>query len=92
MCDKEHFNTLEGRLDALEDSVNVYHAKTDEKIKTLFKACAEMSETASHLMKFGFGLLSFIVVVAILALVYGAVGNTGFNAVTHAASNGAMVK
>lgn len=85
MCDKPHFEELKGRVDALEDSVLVYHAKTDEQIKTLFNACRELNDSAKTLLKVFSVSLVFIVTVAVFALVYGAIGQSGFNAVTRAA-------
>ena len=37
MCDEDHFRRLEDRVDRLEDDVKVYHARTDERLKTLFQ-------------------------------------------------------
>lgn len=85
MCDKPHFDELKGRVAALEDSVMVYHAKTDEQIKTLFNACRELNDSAKTLLKVFSISLIFILSVAVLALVYGALGGDGFNAVTRAA-------
>lgn len=85
MCDHEHFDTLRNRVDALEDSVKVYHAKTDERIKTLFQTCEKLSSTATTILKATLAMIGFVVMVTLLALVYGAVGHTGFNAVTTAA-------
>lgn len=86
MCDREHYERLEGRVDALEDSVAVYHAKTDEQIKTLFNACRELNDSAKTLLKTFSVSLVFVLTVVVLALVYGAVGQNGFNAVTRAAT------
>lgn len=81
MCDHEHFNELRNRVDALEDSVSVYHAKTDERIKTLFQTCEKLSDTATLVMKAALALLGTVLLVSVLALVYGAIGHNGFNAV-----------
>ena len=85
MCDREHCNIIRGRLDRVEDNMIEYHAKTDERIKTLFQTCAELSSTAKLTFRWTMGVITFIVVVAVLALIYGAVGDQGFNAVTRAA-------
>lgn len=82
MCDRMHFDALRGRVDALEDSVAVYHAKTDEQIKTLF----ESMKIARNIVY----VMCFVTVVAVLALVYGAIGKNGFNAVTRAATSAAQ--
>ena len=86
MCDREHFDELRGRVDALEDSVAVYHAKTDERIKTLFQTCEKLSDTATLVLKAALALLGTVLLVAVFALVYGAVGQSGFNAVTQGAA------
>ena len=86
MCDHEHYNELRERVDALEDSVKVYHAKTDERIKTLFQTCEKLSDTATTVLKTALALLGTVLLVAVLALVYGAVGQSGFNAVTQGAA------
>ncbi len=88
MCDREHFDTLRNRVDALEDSVKEYQAKTDERIVTLFKSCDRLYESvgiARNMIYF----VMIIFLIVVLALVYGAVGHGGFNAVTHAASGAA---
>lgn len=81
MCDHEHFAELKGRVDDLEESVNVYHAKTDERLKTLFQTCEKLSDTATLVMKAALALLGTVLIVSVLALVYGAIGHNGFNAV-----------
>ena len=89
MCDHQHFDTLRTRVDALEDSVKEYHAKTDERITTLFKSCDRLYESVGIARNlFYFVMLIFLIVV--LALVYGAVGQGGFNAVTSAAAQSAQ--
>lgn len=90
MYDKTDYNELWGRVDALEDSVAVYHAKTDERIKTLFATCEKLSDTATTILKTALTVLGIVLLIAVLALVYGAVGQNGFNAVTNAAHETAM--
>lgn len=90
MYDKTDYNELRGRVDALEDSVAVYHAKTDERIKTLFATCEKLSDTATTILKTALTVLGIVLLIAVLALVYGAVGQNGFNAVTNAAHETAM--
>lgn len=85
MCDREHYNRLEDRVDRLEDSVNVYHAKTDERLKTLFQTCEKLSGTAATVLRAALVILGIVLLVCVFALVYGAVGHDGFNAVTRAA-------
>lgn len=90
MCDHEHYTSLAQRVDKLEDSVAVYHAKTDERIKTLFQTCEKLSDTATTILKTALTVLGIVLLIAVLALVYGAVGQSGFNAVTSAAQGAAV--
>ena len=85
MCDREHFDTLRDRVDRLEDAVKVYHARTDERLKTLFHACEKLSSTAAMLLRAALTILGIVLIVSVFALVYGALGERGFNAVTTAA-------
>lgn len=85
MCDREHFDTLRDRVDQLEDDVKVYHARTDERLKTLFQTCEKLSSTAATLLRTALTILGIVLIVSVFALVYGAVGHDGFNAVTTSA-------
>ena len=92
MCDKAHFDSLESRVDDLEEEVRVYHAKTDERLKTLFETCEKLSSTASLVLKAALVILGTVLIVSVFALVYGAIGSHGFNAVTNAAARSAAVQ
>ena len=85
MCDREHFNRLEDRVDRLESEVQVYHARTDERLKTLFQTCEKLSRTAATLLRAALTILGIVLIVSVFALVYGALGERGFKAVTTAA-------
>ena len=74
MCDREHFDTLRDRVEQLEDDVKVYHARTG----------AKLSSTASTLLRAALTILGIVLIVSVFALVYGALGHDGFNAVTRA--------
>ena len=71
MCDHEAYAELRDRVTALEKGA----VRFDEQIKTLFH-----SVTRLYHVTLLFGLLM------LLALIYGAVGARGFNAVTGAAA------
>lgn len=86
MCDREHFDTLRDRVERLEDDVKVYHARTDERLKTLFQTCEKLSSTAATLLRAALTILGIILIVSVFALVYGALGERGFKSVTTAAS------
>ena len=85
MCDREHFDTLRDRVDRLEEDVKVYHARTDERLKTLFQTCEKLSSTAATLLRAALTILGIALIVSVFALVYGALGERGFNAVTTSA-------
>lgn len=85
MCDREHFDTLRDRVDRLEGDVKVYHARTDERLKTLFQTCEKLSSTAATLLRAALTILGIVLVISVFALVYGALGERGFKAVTTAA-------
>ena len=85
MCDREHFHRLEDRVDRLESEVQVYHARTDERLKTLFQTCEKLSRTAATLLRAALTILGIVLIVSVFALVYGALGERGFKAVTTAA-------
>ena len=87
MCDREHFHRLEDRVDRLESEVQVYHARTDERLKTLFQTCEKLSRTAATLLRAALTILGIVLIVSVFALVYGALGERGFKAVTTAAPN-----
>ena len=84
MCDRDHFHRLEDRVDRLEDDVQVYHARTDERLKTLFQTCEKLSSTAATLLRAALTILGIVLIVSVFALVYGALGERGFKAVSTA--------
>lgn len=75
MCDKEHFRELEGRVDDLEKAHERHEAQSEEKFKsnekliTLLITCIKWTVGGMFLMLLLFGL----------AVIYGAVGEHGFN-------------
>lgn len=81
MCDKEHFEKLEGRVDDLEKAHREHEAearekfKSNEKLMNLLITCIKWTVGGMFLMLLLFGL----------AVIYGAVGEHGFNHVTRAA-------
>ena len=70
MCDHDSFSDLRDRVTDLEKGA----ARFDEQIKTLFNSISRL-----YYVTVIFGLLM------LLAIIYGAVGHRGFNAVTSAA-------
>lgn len=104
MCDRMHFEDLEQKVEEVKDTVSdvktdmtAYHNRTDERLKTLFSSVDRLyvsldrlSSSATSLVRILIVSLVFIVTVAVFALVYGAVGGDGFNAVTRAAASAAQ--
>lgn len=76
MCDKVHFEKLEGRVDKLEKEYAVHEATSTEQIKTLFNAT-----------KILFWVTVFFGGILLLTVVYGAIGERGFTHVTNAAKD-----
>lgn len=70
MCDRPAFEKLRDRVTRLEMS----DASQDEKLKTLFRA-----------QRIQFWTVWGAFMMTLLALIYGALGPRGFNAVTNAA-------
>lgn len=71
MCDKEHFQKLESRIDVLEKNYAVHAAASAEQIKTLFAAVQRL-----------FWITCVFGGILLLTVVYGAIGEKGFNHVT----------
>ena len=74
MCDKTAFEKLRDRVAKIEKESATHDAIQDEQLKTLFNIVKTQSRIA---WAFAFILL--------LAVIYGALGPRGFNAVTKAA-------
>lgn len=81
MCNQSEFAKLRDRLYDLSKET----AAQAEQIKTLFNATAELKATITGAFNRILWLFGIVLVLALLALVYGAVGKEGFNAVTKAA-------
>jgi DNA-binding ferritin-like protein (Dps family) len=74
MCNKAHFEELKNRVDKLEKNYAVHAAQSCEQIKTLFHAVQRL-----------FWITCIFSGILLLTVVYGAVGERGFNHVTDAA-------
>ena len=75
MCDKQHFEELEKRVDSLEKDYAKHQAVSGEQIKTLFNAVNRL-----------FWITCIFSGILLLTVVYGAVGERGFNHVTTTAT------
>jgi hypothetical protein len=74
MCDKLQFKALEKRVDSLEKDYARHQAVSGEQIKTLFNAVNRL-----------FWITCIFSGILLLTVVYGAVGERGFNHVTDVA-------
>lgn len=74
MCDKEAFKELEKRVDELEKAYVIHATQSCEQIKTLFNAVQKL-----------FWITCVFGGILLLTVVYGAIGENGFNHVTDAA-------
>ena len=74
MLDEAHFEDLKGRVDRLEKDYAVHAAQSCEQIKTLFHAVQRL-----------FWITCIFSGILLLTVVYGAIGERGFNRVTDAA-------
>lgn len=91
MCDKEEFAKIRDSIVELQRA----DAIQSEQIRTLFhtteQQSADIREQNAHqmkLVKWLVGAIVSITVIAVLALVFGALGEHGFNAVTSTAKVG----
>jgi hypothetical protein len=74
MCDKVHYEKLENRVDQLEKNLLAHSSVSGEQIKTLFNSVNRL-----------FWITCIFSGILLLTVVYGAVGERGFNHVTDAA-------
>lgn len=72
MCDKEGFRDLRERVHALENS----QGRFEEQLKTLFKSVSTL-----------YRVFLVACLLLLLTVIYGAIGQHGFNAVTHSATS-----
>lgn len=74
MCDKEHYEELENRVEKLEKDYSTHAAVSNEQIKTLFNAVNRL-----------FWITIIFSGLLLLTVIYGAIGERGFNRVTETA-------
>lgn len=74
MCDKEHYHQLENRVEKLEKDYSTHAAVSNEQIKTLFNAVNRL-----------FWITIIFSGLLLLTVIYGAIGERGFNRVTDTA-------
>jgi hypothetical protein len=81
MCDRESFAKIRDAIADLQKA----DAVQSEQIKTLFRATERQSETQKALVNRMLMLVGLVLILAVLALIWGGLGERGFNAVTNAA-------
>ncbi len=82
MCDRESFAKIRDAIGDLQKA----DAVQSEQIKTLFKTTERQGDTQTRLVnRLVFAVIG-VLILAVLALIFGALGKDGFNAVTKAAT------
>ena len=82
MCDKAHYEELEDRVTTLEKCQEVHNAESKVKFEHMEKTI----RLQIICFKWVFVSMFTILIILVLAVVYGAIGKEGMNSVSHAAS------
>lgn len=81
MCDKESFAKIRDAIGDLQKA----DAVQSEQIKTLFHTTEKQGDNQTRLVNRLVLAVIGVLILAVLALIFGALGKDGFNAVTKAA-------
>ena len=81
MCDREAFAKIRDAIAELQKT----DARQSEQIKTLFATTKEQGDTQKTLVNRMLMLVGVVLILSVLALIWGGLGERGFNAVTNAA-------
>ena len=81
MCDRESFAKIRDAIADLQKA----DAVQSEQIKTLFNTTKEQGDTQKAIVNRLLLVVVIVLIIAVLALVFGALGKDGFNAVTKTA-------
>jgi len=81
MCDRESFAKIRDAIGELQKA----DAVQSEQIKTLFHVTERQGDTQTRLVNRLVLAVIGVLILAVLALIFGALGKEGFNAVTRAA-------
>jgi len=81
MCDRESFAKIRDAIADLQKA----DAVQSEQIKTLFNTTKEQGDTQKAIVNRLLLVVVIVLIIAVLALVFGALGEHGFNAVTKTA-------
>ena len=88
MCDAASFAKIRDAIDELQKA----DAVQSEQIKTLFRTTEKQGASMFAIVKLLAVTVVGVLVIAVLALVFGALGERGFRAVTTAAPTALTVK
>ncbi len=83
MCDRESFAKIRDAIGDLQKA----DAVQSEQIKTLFHTTEKQGDNQTRLVNRLVLAVIGVLILAVLALIFGALGKDGFNAVTHAANS-----
>lgn len=83
MCDREEFAKIRDTIVELQKA----DAQQSEQIKTLFATTKEQGDNQKMLVNRLVLAVIGVLILAVLALIFGALGERGFNGVTSAAKN-----
>jgi len=83
MCNRESFAKIRDAIGELQKA----DAVQSEQIKTLFKTTERQGDTQTRLVNRLVLAVIGVLILAVLALIFGALGKDGFNGVTKAAPN-----
>lgn len=81
MCNRESFAKIRDAIGDLQKA----DAVQSEQIKTLFKTTEKQGDNQTRLVNRLVLAVIGVLILAVLALIFGALGKDGFNAVTNAA-------
>ena len=84
MCDREEFARIRDMIVDLQKA----DAVQSEQIKTLFATTERQGETQKILVNRMLMIVSVVLILSVLALIWGGLGERGFNGVTNAAESG----
>lgn len=80
MCDKEHFEELEGRVGSLEKA----HASHEAAAKEKFDATEKTVGLLVTCFKWVFGSMFLLLLIMAFTVIYGAIGERGLHSVSDA--------
>ena len=80
MCDKAHYEELEGRVDKLEEDAKCHEIISKERFSNYDKSMCNIIT----IFKWVFGAMFIVLLIQMFTVIYGAVGEKGLHSVQHA--------